>query len=194
MAASLLYQAYHDDPMFMKVFDASKLAYEQKLRALFREELDVFWQYEQPVIGAFEGETLLGVSCINLPESPLGGERFWNWRMKMLMSAGVVSTGRLIEKEQRIAQAMPNHQCHQLSLIAVAPNYQKQGVGETLLCGVDCLVEEHLNSSGCAIFVSNQNAAHWLNQHGYNAIQELSFSNFEGSLLFKEAQKIDKCP
>ena len=33
LAASLLYQAYHDDPVFLEIFSNENNEYEQKLRA-----------------------------------------------------------------------------------------------------------------------------------------------------------------
>ena len=53
IAVSLLYQSYHDDPVFMEIFDAKKNDYEQRLRASIREELNAFWQAKQPMVGLF---------------------------------------------------------------------------------------------------------------------------------------------
>lgn len=45
VAASILYNAYHDDPFFVEsLFSSDKAAYEQKLRAAIREELNSLWQ------------------------------------------------------------------------------------------------------------------------------------------------------
>ena len=40
LAASLLYQAYHDDPVFLDIFASDKGDYEQRLRGAIREELN----------------------------------------------------------------------------------------------------------------------------------------------------------
>ncbi|MBD1389718.1 GNAT family N-acetyltransferase [Neiella sp. HB171785] len=184
IAASLLFQAYHDDAMFQRIFDADNENYEQRLRALFREELDVFWQYHLPVIGAFDSDLLVGVACLQTPDSPLAGGRFWNWRMKMLLSAGIVSTSRLLGKEQRICQALPSDNCYQLSLLATAPNYQGHGVGDTLLAGVESLLEEGGSADGVGIFVSQQRSIQWLENHRYQQIKQLEFANISGTLMF----------
>ena len=63
LAASLLYQAYHDDPVFLEIFSADKVDYEQRLRASIREELNAFWQAKQPMIGLYLGETMVGAAC-----------------------------------------------------------------------------------------------------------------------------------
>ena len=51
LAASLMYQSYHDDPVFVDIFSdgsTDTAEYEQKLRASIREELNAFWQAKQP--------------------------------------------------------------------------------------------------------------------------------------------------
>ena len=185
-AVELLYHAYYYDTMFQQIFDVRDAMYERHLRALFKEETEAFWEYGQPFIGAFVEDELIGIACVNLPESPLGGERFWNWRMKMLLSTGVVSTSRLLEKERRVAQKMPEGPCHQLSLIAVEPKYQKQGVGEVLLSGVDSLLQQHSESKGCGVLVSDPDAIKWFKNRGYQLRSKLEFANFTGQLLFRE--------
>jgi len=42
LAASLLFQAYHDDPVFLDIFNGDKEGYEQRLRASIREELTAY--------------------------------------------------------------------------------------------------------------------------------------------------------
>jgi len=53
LAASLLYQAYHDDPVFLEIFSSDKSDYEQRLRTSIREELNAFWHAKQPMIGLY---------------------------------------------------------------------------------------------------------------------------------------------
>ena len=56
LAASIIYNAYHDDPFFINALStADKFAYEQKLRAAIREELNTLWQQKQALIGLFDG-------------------------------------------------------------------------------------------------------------------------------------------
>ena len=100
IAASLLYQAYHDDPVFLDIFDGEKDDYEQRLRSSIREELNAFWQAKQPIVGLYLDDSMVGVACLNGPDDRVGAERFWHWRLKMLLSAGYVSMKQMIEKEE----------------------------------------------------------------------------------------------
>ena len=42
-ANSILYSAYHDDPLFMQIFQSDKPDFEARLRAAIREEIAAFW-------------------------------------------------------------------------------------------------------------------------------------------------------
>ena len=137
LAASLLYQSYYDDPLFMEIFRADKPDYEQRLRAAIREELSTFWQAKQPIIGLFNGEQLLGVACVIAPDSGIGASRLWHWRLKMLLTAGYVSTKQLLEKEAKIHAAMPAQRYHMLAFISVSTKQQHLWLGHYLIHAVD---------------------------------------------------------
>ncbi|WP_337841021.1 GNAT family N-acetyltransferase [Rheinheimera sp.] len=188
LAASLLYQAYHDDPVFMDIFNAEKADYEQRLRATIREELNLFWQEQQPVIGLFQQEQLLGVACVVEPDSPLSGDRFWHWRLKMLLTAGYVSMKQLLDKEQRIHAAMPVQHYHMLAFIAVAPAYQHSGLGHYLRHAVDSVVEQDPNSLGVGVFVTLEKNLKFFSDDHYQKITKLSFSKVSGTLMFRPRQ------
>lgn len=188
IAASLLYQSYHDDPVFMDIFQSDKGDYEQRLRAAIREELNVFWQEEQPVIGIFIDQQLLGVACVTEPGSKLSGDRFWHWRLKMLLTAGFVSTKQLLEKEQRIHAAMPVKHYHMLAFIAISPKYQHLGLGHYLMHAVDSIVEKNPASLGTGVFVTlDKNKAFFSSDH-YQQVTDLSFSKVKGTLMFRPRQ------
>lgn len=46
VAASILFNAYVDDPLFSDIFQAEKEGYESRLRSAIREELNAFWVAE----------------------------------------------------------------------------------------------------------------------------------------------------
>ncbi|WP_127021058.1 GNAT family N-acetyltransferase [Rheinheimera mangrovi] len=188
LAASLLYQSYHDDPVFMDIFQAEKSDYEQRLRAAIREELNVFWQEEQPVIGIFIEQQLLGVACVTEPGSKLSGDRFWHWRLKMLLTAGYVSTRQLLEKEQRIHAAMPVQHYHMLAFIAISPKYQHLGLGHYLMHAVDSIVEQNPASLGIGVFVTLEKNKAFFSADHYQQVTELNFSKVKGSLMFRPRQ------
>eukprot|EP01026_Neomeris_dumetosa_P012316 TRINITY_DN14301_c1_g1_i11.p1 TRINITY_DN14301_c1_g1~~TRINITY_DN14301_c1_g1_i11.p1 ORF type:complete len:161 (-),score=9.87 TRINITY_DN14301_c1_g1_i11:50-532(-) len=135
IAGSILYLAYHDDPLFVDIFQAEKEGYESRLRSAIREELNAFWIARQPMIGLFEGERLLAVACLISPNSAFGPGRFWHWRLKMLLTAGFFGTKQMVDKEQKVREHMPVENFHMLSFIGVHPDHQHRHIIEHVALG-----------------------------------------------------------
>ncbi|WP_333606552.1 GNAT family N-acetyltransferase [Arsukibacterium sp.] len=188
LAASVLYQSYHDDPLFMQIFRADTSEYDARLRAAIREELNTFWQANQPIVGIFSGEQLLGVACVTGPDSGVGANRLWHWRLKMLLTAGFVSTKQLLAKEQKIHAAMPAERYHMLAFIAVLPKYQHLGLGHYLIHAVDSLVDRDAASAGIGVFVTLPKYLSFFNDDSYTTVAELEFGSVSGSLMFRPRQ------
>lgn len=188
IAASVLYQAYHDDELFQQIlaFDArSPSIYEKKLRLLIREELASFWQSHQHIIGVFSGDNLLAVSCVQKANDSLAADRVWHWRLKLMLNTGMISTKQLIEKEKAIHQAVtafPN--CCFISLFAVDPHVQHQGIGRYLLRAIDDLVKTD-NAEHSAVFITQHRHCDLFQSEGYHAEQELTFTKVTGKLFVK---------
>ncbi len=183
LAASLLYQAYHDDPVFLEIFNSKKEDYEQRLRASIREELGAFWQAKQPMVALYLGEAMVGVACLNSPDDGLGSERFWHWRLKMLLSAGYFSTKQMIEKESLVLAAVPLKKFHMLSFIAIHPLHQHHGFGHYLMAAVNTVLEEHSDSEGVAVYATTEKYRDFFNDVDYKFIEELTVGNVSGSLM-----------
>lgn len=188
LAASLLYQSYHDDPLFMAIFRAGTPEYEARLRSAIREELSTFWQAGQPIVGLFYHEQLLGVACVVGPDSGIGCSRLWHWRLKMLLTAGYVSTKQLLHKEQIIHAAMPAKRYHMLAFIAVAPKYQHAGLGHYLIHAVDALVDEDSASAGIGVFVTLEKYQRFFADDHYYRVSDLVFGSVSGTLMFRPRQ------
>jgi GNAT superfamily N-acetyltransferase len=183
IAASLLYQAYHDDPVFLEIFDGKRNDYEQRLRASIREELSAFWQAKQPMIGLYMGETMVGVACLNYPEQGLGTERFWHWRLKMLLGAGYLSTKQMIEKEKIIFDAVPLTKFHILSFIAIHPLHQHHGFGHYLMKAVNTVLDEHTDSEGVAVYATTEKYKEFFNDVDYKYLKDVTVGQVTGSLM-----------
>jgi N-acetylglutamate synthase-like GNAT family acetyltransferase len=187
IAASLLYQAYHDDPILRAMLSAKKEQdYEVKLRALIREEFVSFGQGQQPIIGVFEENNLVATACVFDAQSNLQASRYWHWRLRLMMSAGYLQTKQLIEKENTIRTALSEYgNYYFLAFIAVDPHIQGQGLGHYLLTGLDDLVLTNPTSSGMAVFVTKQEQTEFFTNHGYQKVKNLSFNKVNGELMFK---------
>ncbi|WP_068545373.1 GCN5 family acetyltransferase [Thalassotalea crassostreae] len=183
LAASLLYQAYHDDPVFVDIFSNGSGDYEQKLRASIREELAAFWQAKQPILGLYMGEALVGVACLNGPDAGFGSDRFWHWRLKMMLGAGFVSTKQMIQKEEQILAAVPMQRFHMLSFIAIHPLHQHHGFGHYLVAAVNTVLEDHQDSEGVAVYVTTEKYKEFFSECDYTPVKEVTVGNVTGPLM-----------
>ena len=183
LAASLLFQAYHNDPVFLDIFNSNKEGYEQRLRASIREELSAFWQAKQPMIGLYLGESMVGVACLNSPDDSVGSDRFWHWRLKMLLTAGYFSTKQLIEKEKKFILAVPLKKFHILSFIAIHPLHQHHGFGHYLMAAVNTVLEEHGDSEGVAVYATSGKFRTFFEDAGYKFIKDVTIGKVSAALM-----------
>lgn len=189
LAASLLYQAYHDDPVFLEIFSNENNDYEQKLRAAIREELSAFWHAKQPMVGLYLGEAMVGVACLNSPDESVSSDRFWHWRLKMMLGAGYFSTKQMIEKEKTVLAAVPMKKFHMLSFIAIHPLHQHHGFGHYLMAAVNTILEEHSASEGVAVYATTKKYQQFFKEVDYELVKELSIGNVSGSLMIHYRSK-----
>ena len=190
IAASLLYNSYYDDPFFAEVLgQENKMGYAQKLRAAIREELNSLWQQDQALIGLFDEQRMLGVACIMTQEVPLGEDRYWNWRLKMMLGTGWQPTQALIDKESQILKHLPSKRCGILQFIAVASNEQNKGYGRTLVHAALSWCDEQPQVDGIGVFVNQQDHYDLFVNTGFDPITKISINNVEGELLFHSRAK-----
>ena len=183
LAASLLFQSYHDDPVFLDIFNSSKEGYEQRLRAAIREELNSFWQAQQPMVGVYIGDSMVGVACLNSPDDSVSSERFWHWRLKMLLSAGYFSTKQMIEKEEKVHDSVPLKKFHMLSFIAIHPLHQHHGLGHYLMSAVNTVLEEHADSEGVAVYATSGKFRTFFEDSDYKFITDVTVGKVSGALM-----------
>lgn len=185
IAGSILYQAYHDDPLFVDIFQAEKEGYESRLRSAIREELNAFWQAKQPMIGLFEDERLLAVACLISPNSTFGPGRFWHWRLKMLLTAGFLGTRQMVEKEQKVRDHMPAEQYHMLSFIGVHPDHQHRGLGHILMSAIDSVMLQEPSSKGVGVYVTLPKCLAFFEDGEYEHIKEVGVGHINGEIMFR---------
>jgi hypothetical protein len=189
LAASILYTAYHDDPLLMHIFRAEDTDYEKRLRSAIREDLAAFWDAGQPLLGLMQGEQMLGVACITTPASALSGDRFWHWRLKMLLTAGLLSTRQMLDKEQKIHAAIPAERYHMLAFLARNPAYHQPAAMQIFLQAIDHWVDLEPESEGIGVFVTLDKYLPLFHQDDYQKVCTLEFQTVSGTLLFRPKQQ-----
>ena len=186
VAASILYNAYFDDPHFVDIFQAEKEGYESRLRSAIREELNAFWVAKQPMIGLFDDNRLLAVACLTSPDSAFGAGRYWHWRLKMLLTAGLFGTRQMVEKEERVRGNIPASNFHMLSFIAVHPDHQHHGLGHILMGAIDSVLLEDTRSEGVGVYVTLPKCLSFFSDGRYELVRELEVGHITGHLMFRK--------
>ena len=185
VAASIIYNAYYDDPFFLEVFGREDSSvYEQKLRAAIREELNTLWQQDQPLIGLFDGERLIGVACVITQQIPIGQSRYWHWRLKMVLGTGWKSTQGLMEKETCLLSHLPSEKCGILQFIALTPTEQKKGNGAKLVEAVLSWCDEQPHLEGIGVFVNHPKHHKVFSAQGFNSLAAVTIGHVKGEILF----------
>jgi ribosomal protein S18 acetylase RimI-like enzyme len=185
IAASILYVAYRDDPLFVDIFQYEKEGYESRLRSAIREELNAFWLTKQPMIGLFDNDRLVAVACLVSPDAELGPNRFWHWRLKMLLTAGYFGTKQMVDKEIKVRERVPAEYFHMLSLIGVHPDQQDHGLGHVLMSAIEGIMFEDPKSEGISMFVTLPKCLSFFEDGNYNLVEELEVGNIKGHLMFR---------
>jgi ribosomal protein S18 acetylase RimI-like enzyme len=185
VAASILYNAYFQDPLFVDIFKADEEGYDLRLRSAIREELNVFWDAKQPMLGVYRNASLVAVTCLLAPNPEFGHGRYWHWRLRMLLTAGFLGTQHLLEKEKKVRSNLPTQNCHMISFIGVHPQHQDQGIGHILLAGINEIVNQHPDSKGVAVYVTLEKCLSFFDDGGFKHVKTLQTSNISGRILYK---------
>ena len=188
IAASILYLAYYDDPLFVDIFQYEKEGYESRLRSAIREELNAFWLAKQPMIGLFDDNRLVAVACLVNPDAELGPNRFWHWRLKMLLTAGYFGTKQMVEKETKVRSRVPAEHFHMLSLIGVHPDRQDHGLGHVLMSAIEGIMLEDADSQGVGMYVTLPKCLSFFEDGHYNLVEELDVGHIKGHLMFRSRE------
>ena len=185
VAASIIYNAYHDDPIFLEIFQSEREGYESRLRSAIREDLTAFWEADQPIIGLFDEGRLLAVACLTSPDNSIGAGRYWHWRLKMLLTTGYYGTRQMLEKEEKIRNAMPAQKYHLLSFIAVHPDHQSHGLGHLLMRAIDSVLLEHRDSEGVGVFVTVPKYESFFADGFYQNVAQVEITTKVGNVMFR---------
>lgn len=185
VAASIIYNAYFDDPLFTDIFHAEREGYEARLRAAIREEVNTFWEAGQPLIGLYEEGRLLAVACLIAPDASFGAGRFWHWRLKMMLTTGYTGTKQMIAKEEKVREKIPAENYYMLSLIAVHPDHQDIGLGHLLMGALLGLLAEDQQAEGIGVLVTLPKCLTFFKDAKFEHIEDIGVSTMTGKVMFR---------
>ncbi|MCP5162038.1 MAG: GNAT family N-acetyltransferase [Hahellaceae bacterium] len=186
-AKAILYHAYKDEPTFRYLFDAERSGYEQRVRATIRELIDLHFASHQDVIGITMNGRLVAVALLGSPAIRLNLADQLNWRIRMMLTAGLASTRRYIEYHEQVTKCLPGTQRHDLPLMGVDTAHQGKGYGKLMVKAIEQLCRENPRSAGIGLDTGNEKHAKFYESLGFEKVGEVKLGNVVESVMFKPA-------
>lgn len=182
---TILYHAYRDEPTFKYLFDYERAGYDQRVRATIRELIDLYFTFNQDVIGLTLGDKLVGVALIGSPELRMDLADQFNWRIRMMLTAGLSSTNRYIDYHKKIKACLPGETHHTLPLLGIDSAYRGKGLGRIILQAVEKICDENPRSCGVGLDTGNAEFFKFYESMGYEQVGEVDFGELKQTVFFK---------
>ncbi len=184
-AKSILFHAYRHENTFQYLFDANRPGYDQRVRATLRESLELHFAQEQDAIGLVDDDHLVAVAFISNSDSRVSLAEHFNWRIRMMLTAGLTSTKRYIDYHEQVRACLPKDCHHDLPFIGVHPKYQNAGYGRALMEVIEGICRESPRSSGIGLDTGNSRYIRFYTSIGFQKVGEVKLGGFTESVLFK---------
>ncbi len=186
-ARSLLYHAYRHDPTFAYLFDVDRPGYDQRVRATVRELVNQHFLQDQPALGLFLEDRLIGVALIAPPQRRLDVTESWVWRLRMLLTAGLRCTRRYLDYHATVLNCLPPGAFHVLPLLGVHPQFQGRRYGERLLEALHNWCADDPASEGLVIDTGNARYLNFYERQGYEEIGQVAIGPVIEHVFFHPA-------
>lgn len=184
-AKAILYRAYKHEPTFKYLFESSRPGYDQRIRATIRELIDLHFRTHQDVIGLVLDNHLIAVALVGNPDTRLTLSKQWNWKFRMMLTAGMDCTWRYIDYHKQIHKCLPKGSHHELPLLGVDSKYRNLGYGKQLMQAIETICSENPRSGGIALDTGNSRYFKFYEQLGYKVIGEVKLGDIVEKVMFK---------
>ncbi len=184
-AKAILYRSYKNEPTFKYLFEAKRPGYEQRVRATIRELISLHFATAQDVIGLALDNHLIAVALVGSPDVRLNLAKQLNWRLRMMLTAGMDCTWRYINYHKQIHKCLPEDQHHELPLFGVDSNYRNMGYGRQLMNALENICRENPRSTGIALDTGNTRYLSFYKELGYEVVGTVELGELSENVLFK---------
>ncbi len=185
VAIPVLVSAFLDDPLMRYVFADAPYSYEQNLYELFRFSCEVRLLLRWPLLGTFEGTTLMGVAGITDPDETPWPTSLQTVYHEMQNFIGPTAATRFEQYATRANAHRPTKPHYHLGMIGVQPAAQGHGHGRTLLDAFHALSENHPQSTGTWLDTENPRSVVFYERCGYHIIAQTTFDHLTIWCMFR---------
>ena len=184
-AKTILFHSYRHEPTFEYLFEYGRPGYDQRVRATIRELVKQHFDSQQDVIGLALDNHLIAVALIGSPSVRLDMSKQFNWRLRMMLTAGIDCTNRYIDYHKQIHACLPNNDHHELPLMGVDSMYRNMGYGRQLIQAIENICKENPRSAGIALDTGNMRYLQFYGDMGYETVGKVTLGDMTESVLFK---------
>jgi len=186
-AKSILFHAYRHESTFQFLFDSARPGYDQRVRATLRESLELHFAQVQEAIGLVDQDqdVLAAVAFIGSPEARLTLADQFNWRVRMMLTAGLTATKRYMEYHEQVQGCLPQDTYHHLPFIGVHPKFQGKGYGRSMMKVVEGICRQSPKSSGIGLDTGNARYIRFYQSLGFEKVGEFRLGGMTEVVLFK---------
>ncbi|MBP0944832.1 GNAT family N-acetyltransferase [Pseudomonas alliivorans] len=185
---ALLFRAYRNDPTFAYVFNSQRSGFENRIRETIRQLVKQHFLQNQPGMGLFIDDRLVGVALIAPPQRRLGITESWAWRLRMVVGTGLSCTQRYLAYYNAVLACVPSETVHVLPLIGLEPEFQGQKTGqelsEQLLQALHDWCSEDENSEGIVLDTGNPRYLEFYKRQGYQEVGEIAVGPVREHVFF----------
>ena len=135
--------------------------------------------------GDILADVVVAVAFISRPELRMNLAEQLNWRVRMILTAGLSSTRRYIEYHRQVTECLPGDVHHHLPLLGVHPQHQSRGYGRQLMLAVEKICRESPRSAGIGLDTGNSRYLKFYESLGYRKVGEVKLGKVSENVLFK---------
>ncbi|MBU2705182.1 GNAT family N-acetyltransferase [Zooshikella marina] len=184
-ARSLLFHSYSQEPAYQYLLNAEKTGYEQRVRAVIRETINLHFSEQQPVLALYKENRVIGFAFILTPLVTADLYNHFRWRWRMILTAGFSATERFLDYRKQVESILPKQPLHRLAFIAVHPQQQHQGYGLQFMTSIHDYCAKDKTSAGIVLDTGNPRYVTFFEKMGYQRLGNVHVGDITEHVFFR---------
>ena len=184
-SVEVMLAAFPADPNMQWCFLGDEPGYLDRMRGYF--EVGHAWHTRAgfPVLGAYDGDALVGVSYVMGPNPEIPEDDDFALVPRMREACGDRATDRFARYNEATEAKTPATPAHCIALLAVDPSWQGKGVGGRIVARVIADSEASPDSRGIVLDTGNPRNLSFYRRHGFQEVARVEYEGPDEWVLFR---------
>ncbi len=184
-AVDVLAAAFWDYPVMRYILKDSGEQYENHLRALVGFFCETRLTRDWPLLGIQAGDEIAAIAGIDEPIPKPWPEELHEVFQQLGDIIGSKAMDRMELYETESAKQAPQTPHYFLGIIAVHPNYQKQGLARRLIERLAAMSKSHADSTGICLNTEDSGNVRFYKHVGFEIIDEADIGDIHTWCMFR---------